>query len=71
MVGNDTQHDMAAGQVGLLTCLLTPWRIDHWGFSFPADWEGHHEEFLCLLQEHDEYRFADRFSNGRTLFSAD
>jgi len=51
MVGNDTQHDMAAGRAGLLTCLLTPWQIDHRESSFPADWEGTHEELLPLLQQ--------------------
>lgn len=51
MVGNDTQHDMAAGQAGLLTCLLTPWRIDHRESCFQADWEGTHEELLPLLRQ--------------------
>jgi hypothetical protein len=50
MIGNDTQHDMAAGQAGLSTCLLTPWRIDREGPRFPADWQGTHEELLFQLQ---------------------
>jgi len=49
MIGNDTHHDMAARQVGLPTCLLTQWRIDHEGSCFPADWKGTHEELLCQL----------------------
>lgn len=51
MVGNDTQHDMAAGQYGLPTCLLTPWRIDRPGGSFPAGWEGTHQALLAIFRK--------------------
>ncbi|MDH3999493.1 MAG: HAD hydrolase-like protein, partial [Desulfuromonadales bacterium] len=50
MIGNDSQHDTSATQVGIRTCLLTTWRIDRPGASFQADWEGPHEELLPLLQ---------------------
>lgn len=50
MVGNDTIHDLAAAQVGMQTCLLTPWRIRRAGSPFRADWQGRHEELLGLLE---------------------
>lgn len=46
MVGNDTEHDLAAGRVGMTTALLTPWQIDRPGVGFPADWQGDHVELL-------------------------
>lgn len=70
MVGNDTQHDMAAGLVGIKTCLLTLWRIDRRGSRFPADWEGTHEELLCLLQSRAGQRLPEN-SNGQRTFPAD
>jgi FMN phosphatase YigB (HAD superfamily) len=51
MVGNDTVHDLAAGRLGLPTCLLTTWRIDRPGAAWPADWEGQHHALLELLQQ--------------------
>lgn len=48
MVGNDTLHDLAAGRLGMPTCLLTTWRIDR-APALPADWEGPHQALLeCL-----------------------
>ena len=49
MVGNDSCHDLAAGQVGMPTCLLTTWRIDREPV-FVADWEGGHPELLEYLR---------------------
>lgn len=50
MVGNDSCHDLAAGRVGMPTCLLTTWRIDRVpGYS--ADWEGSHPAFLEQLRD--------------------
>ena len=51
MVGNDTEQDLSAGDLGVQTCLLTPWRIDRAGRSYRADWEGEHAELLALLQQ--------------------
>ncbi len=51
MVGNDTLHDLSASQVGMQTCLLTPWRIKRAGTPFKADWQGRHEELLALIAE--------------------
>ncbi len=50
MVGNDTEHDLAAGQVGMQTCLLTPWSIRRFGASFKADWQGTHRELLTMIE---------------------
>lgn len=50
MVGNDSLHDMSASQVGMQTCLLTPWNIKRSGRDFKADWQGTHEDLLALLQ---------------------
>lgn len=60
MVGNDVLHDLSASQVGIRTCLLTPWRINRPGVTFKADWQGRHEELLALF---------DRF--GQTSTSPD
>ncbi len=49
MVGNDTQHDLSAGQYGLQTCLLTPWQIDRPGARFLPDWQGDHEALLGIF----------------------
>lgn len=49
MVGNDTHQDLAAGRLGLPTCLLTTWRIDRAAPSFPANWEGPHQALLERL----------------------
>ena len=49
MVGNDTLHDLSASQVGMQTCLLTPWCIKRPGAHFKADWQGRHEELLALI----------------------
>jgi FMN phosphatase YigB (HAD superfamily) len=50
MVGNDTLHDLSAGQVGMQTCLLTPWCIKRPGAGFRPDWQGRHEELLALIE---------------------
>lgn len=50
MVGNDTLHDLSANQVGMQTCLLTPWRIKRPGAHFKADWQGRHEELLAMIE---------------------
>lgn len=49
MVGNDPLHDLAAGQAGMQTCLLTPWSISRPGVGFKADWKGRHQELLTLF----------------------
>ena len=49
MIGNDVLHDLSASQVGIRTCLLTPWCIKRSGASFKADWQGDHEDLLRLF----------------------
>ena len=49
MVGNDTEHDLAAGELGVKTCLLTPWQISRSGRGFVPDWQGDHAGLLGLL----------------------
>ncbi len=51
MVGNDTVHDLAASQVGIQTCLLTPWAFKRPDACFEADWKGRHEELLALIEK--------------------
>ena len=50
MVGNDSLHDLSAGQVGMQTCLLTPWCIRRPGEGFRPDWQGRHEDLLALIE---------------------
>ena len=50
MVGNDTLHDLSASQVGMQTCLLTPWCIRRPKGRFRADWQGRHEDLLALIE---------------------
>jgi FMN phosphatase YigB (HAD superfamily) len=50
MVGNDTLHDLSAGQVGMQTCLLTPWCIRRPKERFRPDWQGSHEDLLQLIE---------------------
>ncbi|MEN8686731.1 MAG: HAD family hydrolase [Desulfuromonadales bacterium] len=50
MVGNDTLHDLSASQVGMQTCLLTPWCIRRPKERFRADWQGRHEDLLALIE---------------------
>lgn len=49
MVGNDTLHDLAAGQAGMATYLLDTWLIDRGG-SLQPDYRGDHHQ-LCRLLE--------------------
>lgn len=49
MVGNDTEHDLAAKQAGIATYLLDTWMIDRGG-GFKPDFQGGHAE-LCSLVE--------------------
>ena len=71
MIGNDTLHDMAAGSVGLTTCLLTPWRIDHERGCPPVDWQGTHDELLCQMQTSDGRPLISGSYEGLPASSAD
>ncbi|MDT8440143.1 MAG: HAD family hydrolase [Desulfuromonadales bacterium] len=52
MVGNDTEHDLSAGELGMQTCLLTTWQIDRGQGRYRPDWQGEHAELLQLLHRH-------------------
>lgn len=52
MVGNDTEHDLAAGEIGMQTCLLTTWQIDRGQGRYRPDWQGEHAELLQLFDRH-------------------
>lgn len=49
MVGNDTQHDLAAQQTGMATFLLDTWKVDRGG-GFKPDFQGGHAELCTLLE---------------------
>lgn len=48
MVGNDTEHDLAARQVGIPTFLVDTWLVDRHGAPFETDFRGGHMD-LCRL----------------------
>lgn len=52
MVGNDTEHDLAARKVGIPAFLVDPWMIERNGDEYSYDWRGDHqalERFLLTL----------------------
>lgn len=63
MVGNDTEHDLAARSAGIPTFLVETWMIDR-GDTFQPDYRGDHRQLLHFLSEKspsggatDLYRF--------------
>ncbi len=46
MVGNDTEHDLAARQAGIPTFLVDTWMVDRLGGNYACDFRGGHLE-LC------------------------
>ncbi|PLX82912.1 MAG: hypothetical protein C0616_01010 [Desulfuromonas sp.] len=49
MIGNDTEHDLAAAECGIATFLLDTWMIDRCNGDFSADFRGSHDDLLSLL----------------------
>lgn len=49
MIGNDTEHDLAAAECGIATFLLDTWMIDRCNGEFKADFRGSHDDLLMLL----------------------
>ena len=49
MVGNDTEHDLAALDVGIKTYLVDTWLIDR-GSNFAPDYRGGHRDLLMFLE---------------------
>lgn len=55
MVGNDTEHDLAAARAGILTFLVDTWLVDRLDGAFAADFRGGHP---------DLFRFAGRLGGA-------
>lgn len=51
MVGNDTEHDLAAAQVGIATYLVDTWLVDRLGSGYHYDFRGDHADLLRFLKE--------------------
>ena len=51
MVGNDTEHDLAARHAGIPTYLVDTWLIDRLEGEFHADFRGCHKDLLSFLQK--------------------
>ncbi len=49
MVGNDTEHDLAASQLGIPTFLVDTWMVDRLGGAWQADFVGGHGDLDRLL----------------------
>ncbi len=49
MVGNDTEHDLAAKEAGLVTFLVDTWMVDRCGGDFQADFRGGHQDLFRFL----------------------
>ena len=49
MVGNDTEHDLAAGALGIPTFLVDTWMIDRTGGDYRADYRGSHLDLFRFL----------------------
>ncbi len=53
MVGNDTEHDLAACAIGMKTFLVDTWVVDR-GSDFKPDYRGGHRELLRFLENHQQ-----------------
>ena len=51
MVGNDTQHDLAAAAVGMQTFLVDTWVIERAGTPWPCEHRGDHLVLRQFLQK--------------------
>ncbi len=51
MVGNDTEHDLAAREVGIATFLVDTWLVDRLDGRFETDFRGGHADLLRFLEE--------------------
>lgn len=52
MVGNDSNHDLAAMGAGMTTYLVDTYLVERPGRRWPSDYRGNHLELLSFLQEH-------------------
>jgi FMN phosphatase YigB (HAD superfamily) len=49
MVGNDTSHDLAAGETGMTTWLVDTWIMVRKGLNFTPHFRGNHEQLQNFL----------------------
>ena len=51
MVGNDTEHDLAARQAGIRTFLVDTWLEDRTHNGFVTDYRGSHQDLLAFVED--------------------
>ncbi len=51
MVGNDTEHDLAARDMGIPTFLVDTWMIDRLGGAYLSDYQGGHEQLYQFVSQ--------------------
>ena len=51
MVGNDLNHDLAAGAIGMKTYLVDTWLVDRGNAEWPCDYRGDHSSLQKFLEE--------------------
>ena len=51
MVGNDTQHDLAASAVGMQTFLVDTWVVEREGPAWPCPHRGDHADLQAFLNQ--------------------
>jgi FMN phosphatase YigB (HAD superfamily) len=56
MVGNDSEHDLAARKVGIPTFLVDTWLIDRCDGDFTTDLRGDHSALLDFIMTIDKQR---------------
>lgn len=52
MVGNDTSHDLAAGETGMTTWLVDTWLMVRKGPNFTPNFRGNHQQLHDFLHRH-------------------
>ncbi|NCO52973.1 MAG: HAD family hydrolase [Deltaproteobacteria bacterium] len=52
MVGNDTSHDLAAGETGMTTWLVDTWIMVRKGLNFTPHFRGNHQQLYDFLHLH-------------------
>jgi FMN phosphatase YigB (HAD superfamily) len=50
MVGNDTEHDLGAGQAGIATFLVDTWMVDRLQGAWACDFRGGHPELFRFVE---------------------
>ncbi|SDZ82817.1 Phosphoglycolate phosphatase, HAD superfamily [Desulfuromusa kysingii] len=55
MVGNDINHDLAAGATGMKTYLVDTWLVDRDGPEWPCENRGDHSSLQKFLQQELDY----------------